>query len=333
MRLSRHPGSVLTILALGMVHPVHADAPKALSQTAVVRILYVFHDRPGLAQVMATGDGTIYGTIAWGGPNAAGVVYRVSPGGTARILHTFSGPDGIYPAAAPIEGSDGAIYGAAQFGSTLSAHCGIYRITDSGAFDVVYLLPNPVAGETFAARIRGRSAERVYTIEGGAGGANCKNFIPETQSAQNAGPEFSIVSEHKAFGCCDQQQAVREWMATQERLGEEITQLVDPGHGLHRNSCSPDRPAPAVTGYRIGAVSCQVAGHMQCYIYQLEKSNAVSIAYHFDVPLQYCRFPAPLVSGDDGNLYGTITGYSTPYLALFRVNVGNPSGPSTVHHN
>ena len=329
MRSQRHPGSVLTILALAIVHATHADEPKVVSRPVTITILHVFHEQPGgAAHLMATGDGVIYGTIPWGGQNAAGLVYRVSPDGTARILHTFSGPDGIYPVAPPFEGSDGMIYGAAQFGSTLSAQCGIYRIRDSGSFAVIYVLPNPIDYEKFVARIEGRSAGRLYTIEGGA---PCDKYTAATHPPQKAVPAFSVVSEHVTLAgdsaaAFARSVALSEWIAAQQRLAEEIGRGVNGG-------CNPERPTPAATGQRFGAVTCQISGHTQCFIYQLDKSDAVSITYRFDVPLQYCRFPGPLVAGDDGNLYGAIHGYASLYFAVFRVEVAGRSGPSALRHH
>ena len=323
MRSLKYLRILLTIVALGILQAVQAEEPKSVSQPVAVTILHVFHEGGTVGydagQVAVAGSGVIYGTIPGGGPNAAGLVYRVSPDGSARILHTFSGPDGIYPSAAPIEGSDGAIYGAVQFGSTFSEHCGIYRVTNSGSFAVVYLLPNPIAGETFVARIKAPSAEQVYTIDGGS---LCNKFTEIARPASISGPVFS-VSEGKTPQCCGPQQAAREWNAMAERFGESVTQLVDPGHDVHRNSCSPEQPTLAASGERFGAVTCQIAGHIRCFIYRLDKHDTVSITYRFNEPLPYCRFPGPLVAADDGNLYSAIVGYSSPYLAVFRLDVGS----------
>lgn len=327
MRSPIHPGSVLAILALAFVHAVYADEPKAASQPVTVTILHVFQGhRDSAAEVMATGHGVVYGTVPRGGPGAAGLVYRVSPDGRARILHTFSGPDGIYPTTPPVEGADGAIYGAAQFGPTLSPHCGVYRITDTGSFAVVYLLPNPVGGETYVARIRGRSGGLVYSIDGEDMG--CGKLVASRQSPQGANSVFSVVSEHKSFACCGPRQALTEWVATQRRLGEELTQLVKPRPDSQWFNCNPERPTAAVTGQRLGAVTCESANQAWCFIYRLDKSDVASIAYRFNVPLKYCRFPGPLVASEDGNLYGAIFDYATPYLAPFRVDVANRANRS-----
>jgi uncharacterized repeat protein (TIGR03803 family) len=44
-------------------------------------------------------NGKLYGTTSHGGADDAGTVFEISPDGTLRLLHEFSGPDGRNPKA------------------------------------------------------------------------------------------------------------------------------------------------------------------------------------------------------------------------------------------
>jgi uncharacterized repeat protein (TIGR03803 family) len=64
-------------------------------------------------------DGFLYGTTPRGGTSLSGsygVVYRLSKTGSLTVLHSFSGPDGIQPSAAPVQASDGLLYGSTIVG-------------------------------------------------------------------------------------------------------------------------------------------------------------------------------------------------------------------------
>lgn len=65
-------------------------------------------------------DGSLYGTAPVGGLPVTGtrygVVYRMEKAGAVTVLHTFTGPDGIRPTAALVQGADGALYGSTIVG-------------------------------------------------------------------------------------------------------------------------------------------------------------------------------------------------------------------------
>ena len=64
-------------------------------------------------------DGFLYGTTPLGGTSPAGsygVVYRLSRSGTIKVLHSFSGTDGIQPWTSLVQASDGVLYGSTIVG-------------------------------------------------------------------------------------------------------------------------------------------------------------------------------------------------------------------------
>lgn len=76
----------------------------------------------------------LYGTTAAGGDHGYGTVYRLrySNGAwTQTVLHSFAGTDGIYPEGGLVIGTEGRLYGTAEFGGdgNCSGGCGVvFRI-------------------------------------------------------------------------------------------------------------------------------------------------------------------------------------------------------------
>ena len=92
---------------------------------------------PRSALVIGT-DGNFYGTASGGGASAVGTVFRLTPGGTFTLLHSFQNlsSDGSYPNGLTL-GNDGNFYGTTyrggpSFGGT------VFQITPSGALTLLY---------------------------------------------------------------------------------------------------------------------------------------------------------------------------------------------------
>jgi uncharacterized repeat protein (TIGR03803 family) len=88
-------------------------------------------------------DGNFYGTTYEGGSVTAGAVFKVTPGGTATTLYSFTGgSDGAYPYAPPVQGNDGNFYGTTTEGGNTKvcgSGCGtIYKITPAGVLTTLY---------------------------------------------------------------------------------------------------------------------------------------------------------------------------------------------------
>lgn len=90
-------------------------------------------------------NGDLYGTTLWGGSSAAlaGTVFKITPGGVFKTLHTFcsqGGPactDGESPAAGLIQATNGDFYGTTQSGGAYGAGT-VFKITASGALTTLY---------------------------------------------------------------------------------------------------------------------------------------------------------------------------------------------------
>src|SRR5258705_7755838 len=99
-------------------------------QTGAVTVLHSFAGSDGAspeAPLTLGPGGKYYGTTAFGGANNFGTVFSITPSGTFKSLHSFSGAgEGQNPSAGLTLGSDGALYGV-TYGT-------IFKITASGTF-------------------------------------------------------------------------------------------------------------------------------------------------------------------------------------------------------
>ncbi len=73
-------------------------------------------------------DDTLYGATHNGGANGLGTVFSIKTNGTEYlIVYSFTSSEGSYPIGAPIEGSDGALYGTLSGGGA-NAYGTVYRL-------------------------------------------------------------------------------------------------------------------------------------------------------------------------------------------------------------
>ena len=102
-------------------------------------------ESPGAGRVAITSSGDIIGLTPYGSVSGSeGVIYECAPDGSSyTIVHQFgSGKDGAFPLGGLTLGSDGAYYGAAEFGGNGSFTGGvIFRLLPAGSgfhYTVVY---------------------------------------------------------------------------------------------------------------------------------------------------------------------------------------------------
>ena len=91
-------------------------------------------------------DGNFYGTAADGGLNtdSRGTVFRITAAGVVTNLHSFSGPDGLFPGAGLVQGTDGNFYGTTTQGGTTyvdsnsTGNGTVFRITPAGVLTTLH---------------------------------------------------------------------------------------------------------------------------------------------------------------------------------------------------
>ena len=82
-------------------------------------------------------DGSFYGVTRNGGAYGYGTVFSVTVGGTLTNLHSFHSGDGANPAAALLPAADGSFYGVTESGGTYGGGT-VFRITAAGALNTLW---------------------------------------------------------------------------------------------------------------------------------------------------------------------------------------------------
>lgn len=84
------------------------------------------------ADLIQGSDGNFYGAAAFGAPNNAGDIFRITPDGQFTNLYSFTaGSDGAFPYSALVQGSDGNFYGTTYSYGNYGVGT-IYEITPEG---------------------------------------------------------------------------------------------------------------------------------------------------------------------------------------------------------
>ncbi len=87
-----------------------------------IKTLYAFHTEWYPAGPLTQGvDGALYGTLSSGGTGDVGAIYRITTGGTYKVLYNFTSAgttDGKWPYGGLVQGSDNFLYGVASGGGT-----------------------------------------------------------------------------------------------------------------------------------------------------------------------------------------------------------------------
>ncbi len=88
--------------------------------------------------VIADKTGNLYGTTAFGGAYANGVVFKLAPDGTETVLYSFTGSsDGALPFAGVIMDQSGNLYGTTLEGGDYGAG-NIFEVTPNGSETTLY---------------------------------------------------------------------------------------------------------------------------------------------------------------------------------------------------
>ena len=83
-----------------------------------------------IAGLTAAGDGSFYGTTAYGGSNFLGSIFRITTNGAMTTLVNFAGTNGTSPVAALVQGMDGNFYGTTASGG--AGYGTLFRMTPPG---------------------------------------------------------------------------------------------------------------------------------------------------------------------------------------------------------
>ena len=147
--------------------------------------IYNFENNGGTSVGLVQGtDGNFYGTSLSGGASRAcgtggcGTVFKITPGGTLTILHSFDYIDGAYPHAGLVQGTDGNFYGTTLSGQlklqSCSYGCGtVFKITPAGQLTTLHYFDGMDGSEPNAPLAQARSGNFYGTTLGGGANNNC----------------------------------------------------------------------------------------------------------------------------------------------------------------
>jgi uncharacterized repeat protein (TIGR03803 family) len=155
-----------------------------ISSSGAFQQLHTFGNFDGSqpnAGVTLASDGTFYGTTLLGGDAGLGVLFRISQGGTYTVLHNFEGStDGAAPAAPPIDGFDGSLYGTTSGNATTAST--IYKYTRaSGTIATIYVLSQTEGSTAIGSLLRATDGNLYGTAYQG-GNAGCGTIFKVSTS-------------------------------------------------------------------------------------------------------------------------------------------------------
>ncbi len=125
--------------------------------------------RPIAGLIQGT-DGALYGTTCLGGSSGGGTLFKLNPNGTGfTVLHHFvNATTGSGPDAELVQGTDGALYGAAYYGGTNGAGTVFKLNPDGTGFTVLKHFDNTATGgNPYGGMIQGVDGALYGTASGG----------------------------------------------------------------------------------------------------------------------------------------------------------------------
>ncbi|MFL6589221.1 MAG: choice-of-anchor tandem repeat GloVer-containing protein, partial [Chthoniobacterales bacterium] len=291
-------------------------------------------------------DGNLWGTTSFNNDNTTyGTIYKVTLKGVLTTVHTFTGPDGRYPATELLNGGDGKLYGTVESGFSVGGsyplYGAIYSITPSGTFKLAYSFKFADAGVApMAGLIKGKDGFLYGTTSrtsSGFKGGSIFKFDPATSSLTTV-YSFKPNSDGSAPG-----------KIVQGKDGNFYGTTTTDGNGAS-SGAKAFRVTPsgtftvlhsfdtAANGYPSGVALVQASdgnfygtcanGGKDGYgvVYRLTPSGTFAIVHAFPaVPvgvltaaLEGANPDAPLIDGGDGFLYGTTSNGAGDREIVFR---------------
>jgi uncharacterized repeat protein (TIGR03803 family) len=122
-----------------------------------------------VAALTLAGDGYFYGVTQLGGSTGNGSLFKISPSGSYTEIYEFDGKtNGGTPASAPIQASDGNLYGITDNGFGTGST--VYRYTLSGSLSTIYQFSGAYSRD---APLIQASDQFLYGTTAIGGSANC----------------------------------------------------------------------------------------------------------------------------------------------------------------
>ena len=159
-------------------------------------------------------DGNFYGTTLSGGPIAAGVVFRMTPGGSVSTVYNFCSQSGCADGSSPLDGliigTDNNFYGTAAYGGTLSNNCAsgcgtIFELTPAGALTTLHAFNGSDGSDIVGGLVQGTNGT-FYGVASAGGSDNggtifslatgATSFVSTRPSSAQVGTQIEILGNN-----------------------------------------------------------------------------------------------------------------------------------------
>jgi uncharacterized repeat protein (TIGR03803 family) len=138
-------------------------------------------------------DGNFYGTTQYGGASNRGTVFRLTPAGKVKILHSFDPTtEGGTPIGPVVIGIDGRFYGTTSGGGTGSQGI-VYRLATNGAYQVLHNFSGTEGSDSVSGLVQG-SDKYLY----GATAAGGTNGFGTFYRVNPTGTKFTVLHQFES---------------------------------------------------------------------------------------------------------------------------------------
>jgi uncharacterized repeat protein (TIGR03803 family) len=252
--------------------------------------------------ILAQGrDGNLYGTTPAGDSHGFGVVFRITPTGTARVLHDFKGSDGANPGGGLTLGTDGNFYGTTH--ESQNGYGTIFKITPNGVLTTLHFLDS-TTGQTETAPIQatdgnfyGTAGERIYRI------APSGSFAVLAQLPGNSESPLVQATDGSFYGTT--YTGGRAGFGTIFRMATDATVTVE--YNLNAKLSGAIAPLIQASDGSFYGTTNQGGSGGYGTVFQILPHRAFTVLHNFPDP----EYPndgadpiAGLVQASDGNFYG-----------------------------